>query len=106
MLSSLSRQADHDSVSPGEGWPHGVVDALRSHVLGVDRQHRDDGCFGEAREGIDESATDVVVYGMVRCRLPSIRCGEQRSHASLTMVTVCPQEKAGYMEWSTRFVPT
>ena len=48
-------------------------------------------------EEIDQSASDVFVYGMVRGRLPSTRGGEQRSHASFgqPMVTVCPQEKAG-----------
>ena len=38
MLSCLSRPADGDGVSPGEGWPHGLVDALDSHEQGVDKQ--------------------------------------------------------------------
>ena len=36
-LSCLSRPADGDGVSPGEGWLHGLVDALDSHGQGVDR---------------------------------------------------------------------
>ena len=48
MLSSVSAS---DGVFPGEDWPHGVVDTLRSHVHGVDRQRRDDGCYGETPEG-------------------------------------------------------
>ena len=35
-LLSLSRPADGDGVSPGEGWFHGLVDALDSHEQGVD----------------------------------------------------------------------
>ena len=46
-----------------------------------------------ARE-IDESASDVVVYGLVRGRLPVQNCGEQCSLVSLGQPTL----KAGYME--------
>ena len=57
---------------------------------------------------IDESASDVGVYGLVLWRLPSTRCGEQCSPVSLgqPMVTVRPQEKARYMDWSMRLIPT
>ena len=57
--------------------------------------------------GDDGSASDVVC-GMVRGRLPVPNCGEQCSLVSLgqPMVTVCHREKAGYMDWLTRLVPT
>ena len=64
LLFCLSRPADGDGVSPGAGWSHGMIDALDSHERGVDS--RCDVCYGEARGEIDESASDVVIYGMVR----------------------------------------
>ena len=54
---------------------------------------------------IDESASDVGVYGMVRWRLPSTRCGEQRSRPA-DGDGVSLGEKAGYMEWSMRVSPS
>ena len=57
---------------------------------------------------IDESTSDVVVYGMVQWRPPAANCGEQWSLASLgqPMVTDVSQEKAGYMERSMLLSPT
>ena len=57
---------------------------------------------------INESGPDVVVYGMVRGRLPVPNCGEHCSPLSFghPMVTVCHREKAGYVDWLMRLVPT
>ena len=49
----------------------------------------------------DESASDVVVYGMVR-RLFLRQVVESNAHLSLSK----PMVKAEYMEWSMRLVPT
>ena len=59
--------------------------------------------YDGAREEIDESASDVVVYGMVRGRLPVPFCGEHCSPLSLFRPTdgdgVSPR-------WSMRLNPT
>ena len=60
-----------------EGWLHGEVDALD-----VCKRHRR-ACLGA------ESASDIVVYGMVRWRLLVKNCGEQRSPVSLGQLR-CP----------------
>ena len=45
-------------------------------------------CDDGAREEIDESASDVVVYGMVRGRLPVPNCGKHCSLVSLGQPTL------------------
>ena len=78
-----------------EGWLHGEVDAR--YAEGTDERvlalHTEVTTLAtvELAGEIDESASDVVVYGMVRARLPVPNCGEQCSLGQPTL-------KAGHMQ--------
>ena len=64
MLSSLSRPADGDVVSQGEGWLHGTA-VIPTNSVPTDNSETTSAMVKLAGE-IEESATDVVVCGMVR----------------------------------------
>ena len=98
MLSRFSRQADGDGVSPSNGWLHGKVDALESHEQGVDRQRCDVVRYGSSRGRLTSGRPMSSFTAMVSRCFP-VSLGQP-------MVTTCPQEKAGYMDWLVRLVPT
>ena len=80
---SLSRPAH------GEGSLHGMVDAIGSHEQGID--NRCDAAPMMLAWDIDESASDVVVYGMVSRSPASL--GQPRNAWDVSFLL-----KAGYIE--------